>query len=178
MGKLLIVATGRHQRPDAPSPRRGGAHGGDVGFYFRSLTGLTPVVRAARTFQVLLVDDDPAIRFMLHFTLDSHPDLRVVAEATNGMDAVSLVERIRPDAVIVGVQMPFMDGLTAAKIMKRVSPETRIVMFSAVTARPLVEKAFEMGADLYLSKTTPPSDLVNAVVRLCVEPSGSWSHSA
>jgi DNA-binding NarL/FixJ family response regulator len=138
-----------------------------------------PIVRAARTLQVLLVDDDPAIRFILNFTLDGHPDLHVVGEASNGVDAVSLVERIRPDAVIVGVQMPFMDGLTAAKIMKRVSPQTKIVMFSAVTAPTLIEKAFDIGADLYLSKTTPPSDLANAVVRLCVEhPSGSWSHSA
>ena len=126
-----------------------------------------------------MVDDDPAIRFMLHFSLDRHPGLHVAAEATNGVDAVSLVERIRPDAVILGVQMPFMDGLTAAKLMKRVSLETRIVMFSAVTTPSLVQKAFEAGADLYLSKTTPAGELGEAVVGVCVRArSGLWPITA
>jgi DNA-binding NarL/FixJ family response regulator len=105
--------------------------------------------------------------------------LRVVAEASNGIDAVSLVERIRPDAVILGMQMPFMDGLTAAKHMKRVSPETRIVMFSAVTATAFVERAFSAGADLYLSKMTPPTEVAASVVGACLSPvSAVWHNTA
>ena len=130
-------------------------------------------------FHLLLVDDDPAIRFMLQSTLDRHPGLRVAAEASNGFDAVSLVERIRPDAVILSVQMPFMDGLTAAQLMKRVAPETKIVIFSALSCAAWIEKAFTAGADLFLPKTTPPSELANVVERLCAEESPSaWSHSA
>jgi two-component system response regulator DesR len=126
-----------------------------------------------------LVDDDPAIRLMLQFTFDRHPRLHVVAEAWNGVDAVSLVERMHPDAAILGVQMPFMDGLTAAKIMKRVSPETKIVIFSSATCTTSIEKAFTAGADFVLSKTTAPSELADVVERLCGEgvPS-SWSDSA
>src|SRR5439155_2471181 len=112
------------------------------------------LLRALRTFHVLLVDADPAIRFMLQFALDRHPGLHVAAEASNGVDAVSLVERIRPDAVILGVQMPFMDGLTAAKLMRRVSPETKIIIFSALTCPASIENAFTAGADIFLSKTT------------------------
>jgi DNA-binding NarL/FixJ family response regulator len=139
----------------------------------------SPLARAARTFHVLLVDDDPAIRFMLQFTLERHPGLHVAAEASNGVDAVSLVERIRPDAVILGVQMPFMDGLTAARHMKRVNPDTRVVMFSAVTAPAFVERAFDAGADLYLSKTTPPTEVADAVVGACASPvSAVWHSSA
>jgi two-component system response regulator DesR len=139
-----------------------------------------PFSRAGRTFHILLVDDDPGIRFMLHATLDRHPALHVAAQASNGVDAVSLVERIRPDAAILGVQMPFMDGLTAAKLMKRVCPDTKIVIFSSATCPASVEKAFTAGADLFLSKTTPPSELAKVVERLCVDeaPSSSWSHSA
>jgi DNA-binding NarL/FixJ family response regulator len=116
---------------------------------------------------------------MLQFTIDRHPGLHVVAEASNGVDAVSLVERIRPDAVILGVQMPFMDGLTAAKHMKRVSADTRIVMFSAVTAPALVQRAFEAGADLYLSKMTSPIEVADAVVGACLSPvPASWHNTA
>jgi DNA-binding NarL/FixJ family response regulator len=130
-------------------------------------------------FHVLLVDDDPAIRFMLQATLESHHGLHVAAEASNGVDAVSLVERIRPDAVILGVQMPFMDGLTAAQLMKRVSPETKIVIFSALSCPASIEKAFTAGADLFLPKTTPPSELADVVERLCAQEAPSaWSHSA
>ena len=116
---------------------------------------------------------------MLQSTLESHPGLRVVAEATNGVDAVSLVERVRPDAVILSVQMPFMDGLTAAQLMKRVSPETKIVIFSALSCPASIEKAFTAGADLFLPKTTPPAELANVVERLCADGSPSvWSYSA
>jgi len=133
----------------------------------------------ARRFHVLLVDDDPAIRFMLQVTLDRHPGLRVAAEASNGVDAVSLVERIRPDAVILSVQMPFMDGLTAAQLMKRVAPETKIVIFSALSCPASIEKALTAGADLFLPKTTPPSELADVVERLCAtEFPSAWSHTA
>ena len=138
-----------------------------------------PFMRAARTFHLLLVDDDPGIRFMLHATLDRHPALHVAAEASNGVDAVSLVERIHPDAAILGVQMPFMDGLTAAKHMKRISPDTRIVIFSAITAPAFIDRALSAGADLYLSKMTPPNEVADAVVGACATPvSAVWHNTA
>lgn len=116
---------------------------------------------------------------MLQATLERHPGLHVVAEASNGVDAVSLVERIRPDAVILCVQMPFMDGLTATQLMKRVSPETKIVIFSAVTCPGSIENAFIAGADLFLPKTTPPLELADVVERLCAAESPSaWMYSA
>src|SRR5205823_3388312 len=88
---------------------------------------------APRIFHVLVVDDDPAMRLMVRAMLERDRRLHVVAEAFNGKDAVTLVERTCPDAVVLGLQMPFMDGITAAGLIKRVCPNTAVYIFSAVT---------------------------------------------
>jgi len=124
--------------------------------------------RARRIFHVLVVDDDPAMRLMVRAMLEHDPRLHVVSEAFNGRDAVAIVERTCPDAVVIGMQMPFMDGITAASLIKRVCPQTSIVIFSAATTRTLMQKAFDAGADLYLSKTTRPNELADAIDALCL----------
>ena len=123
--------------------------------------------RARRIFQVLVVDDDPAMLLMVRAMLERDPRLHVVSEALNGRDAVALAERMCPDAVVLGMQMPFMDGITAASLIKRVCPTTSVIIFSAVTTTTLVQKAFDSGVDLYLSKTTRPTELVDAISGLC-----------
>lgn len=122
---------------------------------------------ARKTFQVLIVEDNPTMRLMVRSMLERDPRLRVMAEAFNGVDAVGLVERLCPDAVVLGVQMPFMDGVTATRLIKRVCPSTAVLLFSAVSAPSLRQQALDAGADLYLSKTTPPADLAEAIVGLC-----------
>lgn len=125
-------------------------------------------VRADRIFHVLVVDDDPAMRIMVRAMLERHPRLHVTSEAFNGKDAVAIAERTCPDAVVLGMQMPFMDGITAASLIKRVCSVTAIVIFSAVTTPTLVQKAFDAGVDLYLSKTTRPGELADAIHGLCL----------
>jgi len=123
--------------------------------------------RAQRIFHVLVVDDDPAMRLMVRSMIERDPRLQVISEAFNGRDAVAMAERTCPDAVLLGLQMPFMDGITAAGLIKRVCPNTSVIIFSAVTTTTLVQKAFDAGADLYLSKTTPPAELVDAINMMC-----------
>ena len=127
---------------------------------------------APRIFHVLVVDDDPAMHLMVCAMLERDRRLHVVAEAFNGKDAVTLVERTCPDAVVLGLQMPFMDGITAAGLIKRVCPNTAVIIFSAVTTTTLVQKAFDAGANLYLSKTTRPAELADAINELCVQAAG------
>ena len=125
-------------------------------------------VRADRIFHVLVVDDDRAMRFMMRAMLERDPRLHVTSEAFNGQDAVAIAERSCPDAVVLGMQMPFMDGITTAALIKRVCPSSSIVIFSAVMTTTLVQKAFDAGVDLYLSKTTRPSELADAIHGLCL----------
>ena len=124
--------------------------------------------RARRIFHVLIVDDDPAMRLLMGAMLERDPRLRVISEAFNGRDAVAIVERACPDAVLIGLQMPSMDGITASALIKRVCPSTSVIIFSAVTTTTLVQRAFDAGADLYLSKTTPPAELADAINALCM----------
>jgi DNA-binding NarL/FixJ family response regulator len=116
----------------------------------------------------LVVDDDAAMRLMMRTMLERDPRLQVISEAFNGRDAVAMAERACPDAILIGLQMPFMDGITAAGLIKRVCPTTSVIIFSAVTTTSLVQKALDAGADLYLSKTTPPAELVDAIMLMCV----------
>ncbi len=125
-------------------------------------------VRAHRVFHVVVVDDDPAMRLMMRAMLDQDPRMHVTAEAFNGYDAVAIAERTCPDAIVIGMQMPLMDGATAARLIKRVCPHTSVIIFSAVTTTTLVQRAFDAGADLYLSKTARPSELADAIHLLCV----------
>lgn len=94
---------------------------------------------------VLIVDDDEDIRHVLRLLCESE-DLRVVGEAANGVEAVALALHNQPDFVILDYKLPRLDGEGAAEILRAVTPESKIVAFSAV-----LERRPEW-ADAYLNK--------------------------
>ena len=124
--------------------------------------------RAERVFHVVVVDDDASIRSMVRAMLECDRRLHVVGEAFNGTDAVHLVERTCPHAVVLGVQMPFIDGISAARMIKRLCADTAVIVFSTATDPMVIKKALEAGADRYLPKTTPPESLADAIEEACV----------
>lgn len=94
---------------------------------------------------VLIVDDDEDIRDALRLLFELE-DFEVVGEAPNGLDAIPLVLQHRPQVVVIDYLMPLMNGATLAQVVRGVSPDTKIVAFSAVlTSKPA-------WADAYLSK--------------------------
>lgn len=94
---------------------------------------------------VVIVDDDEDIRDALRLLFELE-DFNVVAEAANGLDAIPLVLQHRPQVVVIDYLMPLMNGATLAQVVKGVSPETKIVAFSAVL------QSKPAWADAYLSK--------------------------
>jgi CheY-like chemotaxis protein len=82
----------------------------------------------ART--VLVADDNPAIRKMLCRTFEGEDDYDLCAEATNGKEAIDLAMKHKPDLIILDVSMPVMDGLSAARELKRIMPEIPIILFT------------------------------------------------
>ncbi len=119
-----------------------------------------------RRVGLLIVDDDASMRDLLRLTFELHPQFEVVAEAANGADAVTAAGEHRPDAVILDVMMPGTDGLEALPRILDVSPDSKIIVFSAYATVPIVQQALEAGASLVLEKTVPQRDVVAAVLDL------------
>ncbi|MDQ1438402.1 MAG: hypothetical protein QOK43_2031 [Acidimicrobiaceae bacterium] len=104
--------------------------------------------------RVVIADDTEDVRSLLQYTFDLDGRFEVVAQAANGAEAVAAAASHQPDAVVLDLAMPVLDGLAAIPRIKRVSPATRIVVLSGFGARHMVEQAKAVGADSYVEKTT------------------------
>lgn len=121
----------------------------------------------ADPIEVMVVDDEPDIRFMLHEYLTRLAGFDMPREASNGFEAVELVQAHCPDAVLLDIGMPVMNGIEATWHIREICPHTKIIILSAFTATSLIDEALARGADLYLDKTTPPKEIAAAVEHLC-----------
>src|SRR5712691_62006 len=109
--------------------------------------------------EVLVVDDEPDIRFMLRMTVGREPGIEIVGEASNGEQAVKLVREKCPDAVLLDIGMPVMDGIEATPYIRTACAKTKIVILTAYINENLLQRALDLGADLCLPKLTPPDEI-------------------
>jgi two-component system response regulator NreC len=114
----------------------------------------------------LIVDDHEVVREGLRLSLSRAPHIRVIGEAADGETAVALVERRKPNVVIMDVRMPGMDGLQATKEIMKQTPETAVLIFTAFSERALLDRALESGAKGYILKEAPHDDLLRAIDRI------------
>ncbi|MGW7531150.1 response regulator [Amycolatopsis sp. NPDC054798] len=114
------------------------------------------------TVRIVLADDQELVRAGFAMILDAQPDLTVVAEASDGAEAIAAVREHRPDVLLLDIQMPNVDGLEAAKI---VCAETgcRVLMLTTFDFDDYVYQALRAGASGFLLKDVRRDDLVNAV---------------
>ena len=117
--------------------------------------------------RVVVVDDEEPVRAILGITLGMSRDFRVVGEATNGREAITMVDEQHPDAVVLDLMMPEMGGMDAIPELRRCSPETKIVIFSALSEAQMGDEARAQGADAYIEKTRVMSLLPDTIHRLC-----------
>jgi DNA-binding NarL/FixJ family response regulator len=116
-----------------------------------------------KTVSLLLADDHAILLDGLRVLLEAQSDLKVVGSASNGEEAVRLARQLRPDIAIVDIKMPVMDGIEATRRIRESSPSTRILILSAHDSAHYVHQALRAGAEGYLVKGSPGTELIKAV---------------
>ena len=116
--------------------------------------------------RILIADDAAEIRLLLRMYLTGNK-LEIVGEATNGKEAVDLAATEKPDAIILDLAMPIMDGLEAIPLIKEASPDTKIVVLSGFDADRAAKTALDLGAERYLQKGVSLGEIAQLLWDLC-----------
>ncbi len=116
---------------------------------------------------VLLVDDHPVVRQGLRTFLDLQPDIQVVGEAADGIEAVAQAERLQPDVVLMDLVLPALDGIGAIRRIRTLSPSTKVLVLTSFGEDSRIFPAIKAGAAGYLLKDVEPQELAGAIRRVC-----------
>ena len=112
---------------------------------------------------VLLADDQALVRAGLRLIVNAESDLRVVAEAEDGEQAVAEAARVRPDVVLMDIRMPRMDGIAATRAILEALPGARVLMLTTFDLDEYVFAGLQAGASGFLLKDVPPAELLFAI---------------
>ena len=116
-----------------------------------------------KSLSILLVDDHALVRETLRARLDSEADLHVVGSAADAADAVTQAVRVKPDIILMDIDMPGLLCFDAARTIKRESPHTRIIFLSAFFHDDYIEQALAVEAAGYVTKNEAPESLLQAI---------------
>jgi pilus assembly protein CpaE len=112
---------------------------------------------------VFLVDDRESVRRGLKMRLALEEDLRVVGEAADGRRAINLIQELKPDVVIMDIEMPGMDGISAAAVLHDMAPEVKVVMLSLHDNTFLRDRARIAGASAFVEKREGATSLLTEI---------------
>lgn len=116
-----------------------------------------------RNYRVVIAEDHTILREGVRALLSSNPDLEIVAEASDGREALHFVEQLKPDLFITDLSMPRMSGVDVIKSIKKKSPQTKILVLTVHKTEEYILATFRAGADGYLLKDSTYAELEMAV---------------
>ena len=120
----------------------------------------------AGTVRIVIADDHEIFRRGLRSLLESHANWEVCGEAVNGREAIAKVRKLKPDVVILDVTMPLMNGLEAAREIRREIPGSKVVILSQHEAALMKQSAVAAGAHAYVTKSEVSRELMKAIEKM------------
>jgi DNA-binding NarL/FixJ family response regulator len=120
-------------------------------------------VSACQVFRVLIIDDYEPFRRFVCSTLGTRPELQIVGEASDGLEAVHKAEELQPDLIVLDIGLPTLNGIEAARRIRKLSPQSKIIFVSQESSADVVQEALSFGALGYVVKTHAGSELLAAV---------------
>jgi DNA-binding NarL/FixJ family response regulator len=118
--------------------------------------------------RVIIADDHVLYRAGVKTSLSTKSDIKVIAEADNGMHLINLIKNIEADVILLDIQMPIMDGIATLPEIKKIAPNTKVIMLTMVDDNSMITKLMELGANSYLTKTSD-SEIIYEAIKTCHE---------
>lgn len=113
--------------------------------------------------RVLVIEDFASFRRLICSKLEERPDLQVICQVADGLEAVRKAEELKPDLILLDVGLPSLNGIAVARQIRKLAPEARIVFVSQESSADVVREALSSGAHGYVAKTRVVMDLLPAV---------------
>jgi DNA-binding NarL/FixJ family response regulator len=113
--------------------------------------------------RVFVVDDFEAFRRLLCSILEKMTELQVICQASDGLEAVQRAEELQPDLILLDIGLPTLNGIEAARQIRRLSPESKIIFLTQESSTDIVQEGLNLGARGYVLKTRAALDLVAAL---------------
>jgi len=116
--------------------------------------------------KVIIADDHVLYRAGVKAALSQKTDIKIIAEADNGMHLINMLKSIPVDVILLDIQMPVMDGIQALPEIRKVAPNAKVIMLTMMDEHSMITKLMEIGANSYLSKTSD-SEIIYDAIKTC-----------